>query len=107
MKMQTLPIRPLHNKIFFQFEEDVMNNTSGNRTFEEKTDQGIVIRGSTDDAAKQPRWAIVIGIGPEVSEGIKVGNRVAISPLRWTEMFTIDEVDFWQTNCEEILLVQE
>ena len=107
MKMQTLPIRPLHNKIFFQFEEEIMVNASGNRTFEEKTECGIALRGSTDDAAKKPRWATVIGVGPRVSEGIKVGDRIAISALRWTEMFTIEEIDFWQTNDEEVLLVQE
>lgn len=103
----TLAIRPLHNKIFFQFEDRVMTGLEGKRAFEDKTESGIVTLGSTEDATKKPRWAKVLAVGPTTDDSIKVGDRVMIEALRWTEMMTVDGVDFWQTNDEEILIIED
>jgi len=103
--MQTLPIKPLHNKIFFQFDERIIVNSIGKRAFEDKS-SGIVIMGNTDDATKKPRWATVVAVGDAVDSDIKVGTKICVEALRWTDMMTVDGIDFWQTNDEEVLLYE-
>lgn len=102
-----LPIRPLHNKIFFQFEERVIVNNAGVRSFENESECGVVVLGNNDHATKEPRWISVIATGPDVDSDIQVGMRVCVEALRWTEMMTVDGVDFWQTNDKEILAIEE
>lgn len=97
-----LPIRPLHNKIFFQFEDRIVLNEGGMRSFED-THGGIVVTGNKDDTTKKPRWVKVIGVGPEVDDLIQIGDRILVEALRWTEMYTIDGVNFWQTNDSEVM----
>ena len=101
-----LPIRPLHNKIFFQFEESIVKNKTGTRGFESVSAAGIVVMANDEDAAKTGRWAKVLSVGPNVSE-VKAGDRICIHPLRWTSMMTVDSVNFWQTNDDEVLLIQD
>lgn len=101
-----LPIRPLHNKIFFQFEDRIVQNATGTRAFESTSESGIVVMANDEDATLKGRWAKVLAVGPKVTE-IKSGDRICIHPLRWTSMITYDQVNFWQTNDEEILLIEE
>ena len=101
----SLQIRPLHNKIFFQFEERIIENAKGVRSFETKSDGGVVVLGSNEDATKKPRWCKVLAVGPKVDDSIKVGMRVCVEALRWTDPVTVDGVEFWQTNDEEILVI--
>lgn len=101
-----LPIRPLHNKIFFQFEDRIVSNTTGTRGFESTSESGIVVMSNDEDATMTGRWAKVLSVGPKVSD-IKAGDRICIHPLRWTSMMTVDQVNFWQTNDDEVLLIQD
>lgn len=101
-----LPIRPLHNKIFFQFEDRIVKNKTGTRGFESVSEAGIVVMADDEDSTQKGRWARVLNVGPTVSE-IKAGDRICIHPLRWTSVMNVDGVDFWQTNDEEVLLIQD
>ena len=101
-----LPIRPLHNKIFFQFEDKIVQGNTGVRGFESKSEAGIVVMSNDEDATMTGRWAKVLSVGPKVAE-IKAGDRICIHPLRWTSMMTVEQVNFWQTNDDEVLLIQD
>ena len=101
-----LPIRPLHNKIFFQFDDKIVKNVGGVRGFESVSTSGIVVMANDQDATMTGRWAKVLAVGPEVTD-IKSGDRICIHPLRWTSMMTVDQVDFWQTNEDEVMLIED
>ena len=98
-------IRTLGNKILFQFLEVTSKNKRG--TFENITDWGFDKGNNFDETAKQPRWGVVIAIGPDVKEeGIIPGANVFIEELKWTNSVTINGELVWQTDESHILGIE-
>lgn len=94
-------VRAIGNKVVFKFSDEVQSNR-----FTNVTESGIVYK-NTEDTVNQPRWGIVLSIGPDVKENIKVGDEVLIEPLRWTEKLSVDGASFWATTENDIILVKE
>jgi co-chaperonin GroES (HSP10) len=110
MNKTPLKLRMLRNDILFQFEDDkaVWNDGKLSQVgFKEKTSWGLEIISPTP-SAKSPRWARVLEVGPEVNQkDIKIGSRILIEHLMWTNAVEIDRVEYWKTNDEKILAVDE
>jgi co-chaperonin GroES (HSP10) len=87
-------IRPLHDKIFFTFVEDLSSTT-----FRPTSKFGIIL---TDDKSfsegSKPQWGKVWKIGAEVSEAIKAGLYILIEPGKWTTRINVDNEPFWMTE---------
>ena len=98
-------IRPLHKNIVFQFEDEV-SRKDGRAQFKEETDWGFEI-SSFDESTKSARWGIVVAKGNEVPDEIKIGMRIFIEKLKWTEGFKLDNDTFWMTNSDQIIAYEE
>lgn len=97
-------IRPLQDKILFTFIESVEKGL-----FFEKTNSGIVIGRNNDSTLKNPRWAKVIDVGPDVKHpDIKKGAEVLVDALRWTDSFKDVENDrkVWFTVEKDIMMIK-
>lgn len=84
-------------KIIFQFLEHATGKGFTNKTawdFEVKTHE---------DNAKNPRWAVVVLVGPDVPAHIQPGNFVMIEPLMWTHGFEVDTVKYWATDHAKVI----
>jgi len=94
-------IRPLRNKILFQFLEE----TSGpNNTFKEKTNWGFELGSSYQETSSKPRWGVVLAAGPEVGDECNIpGTFILIEPLMWSPGFGDISSPIWQTEEEKIL----
>lgn len=96
-------IRPLHDKIFFTFTEDLTNST-----FRPTSSGGIII---TDDKSfaegSKPQWGKVWKIGKEVSEAIKEGMYILIEPGKWTTRINMDNDPFWMTEEAFVMMTSE
>ncbi len=102
-------LRAIRNHVIFQFEDDVVRKSDTGRDrsqFSETTDWGFEI-SNYDEGAKHPRWGIVTAIGPDVIEEVKVGGRVLIEALRWTDPVTFNSEKYWRTNDSEIMGIDE
>ncbi|MDE1830604.1 MAG: hypothetical protein KGI25_09805, partial [Thaumarchaeota archaeon] len=85
-KIPELNIRTLKKNILFLFEDDFTNLNDkkiNQRGFREVTASGIIVVSPTTNAEKA-RWGVVIKVGPECSDDIKVGSRILIEKLMWT-----------------------
>ena len=103
------PLRVFHNDVMFQFEDESTWLADGKvkaRGFKEKTDWGFVFTNSKDSASN-PRWGIVVTIGPDVDEDIFIGKRVLIENLKWTEGVDFEGHKYWKTTDEFILCVDD
>jgi hypothetical protein len=90
-------VRPLGEKIMFQFLDDANDKGFTNTTswgFQSKTH---------DDNAKNPRWVKVINVGPRVPEHVKPGSYVLVEPLMWTVNFKINDEKFWATDYSKVI----
>ncbi len=98
-------LRALRNGIVFQFEEAV---TSNKGQFTETTKSGIYLGSNFDESAKKSRWGIVTSVGNEViDEGIVPGARIFIEALKWTKRFEVDGENFWKTDEDNVLAVDD
>lgn len=99
-----MKIRPLHNGILFQFEEEIDMNRNG--AFKEKSDAGILTFANTDAATKQGRWGVVIAVGKSVLDSdIVPGARICIEPLKWTKGVSVSGDTYWKTDEDQVLAV--
>lgn len=97
-----MKITPLNNVIIFRFLDTV--NSKGE--FEKAaTESGIILKGSVDDSASSPRWAVVTDVGPDSK--VKPGDQILIPNLRWTNGFQLDGVFHWKTDDTQIAAVRE
>lgn len=95
-----MSVRPIESGILFQFVEDTQNGS-----FENATDWGFVIKNRVDDP-KSPRWGKVLKVGPDV-EYVVEGDYILIEKLMWTSNMTYENVKFWKTNEEHVLIVSK
>ena len=101
--LPTPPIRAIGNSVVFRFREEVKNGmflTAGT------TVGGIYIPPSGDDSGKTARIVDVVAVGPLVEE-VKVGDVIMVTPLMWSDAFTIDGISYWKTIEEHIMGIYE
>lgn len=98
-------LRALNDGIIFQFEEEIKrSNKSG--TIKEQTDWGFDLGASFDQTAQKSRWCIIVAIGPDVQEpSLKVGARVFVEALKWTNGFEHEGQTYWKTDESHVLLI--
>lgn len=110
MAKAKLNLRMLRNDILFQFEDEkaIWNDKKLSQVgFKEVTSWGLEII-SPEPSAKAPRWARVLAVGPDVDQtDIKVGSRILIENLMWTNAVEINRVEYWKTNSDKVLVVDE
>lgn len=100
-------VQALHNGIVFQFEE-LTKGFGKNNSFDETSKGGIYLGGNFDSTAKNPRWGIIVSVGPDVKDSSLVpGARIFIEALKWTNALTLDGVKYWKTDDDCVLLVEE
>lgn len=102
-------LRLLKNNILFQFEEEsayLVDKKIRQKGFKEVTKSGLIVISPTKNA-DAARWGIVIKVGPEVTEEIRVGSRIFIEKLMWTSGATWDREEYWMTNEEKVLCVED
>lgn len=102
-------LRMLKNTILFQFEEESTYFTDKKvkqKGFKEVTAGGIIVVNQQKNA-DTARWGIVIKVGPEVGEDIKVGSRILIEKLMWTNGVEHEKEEYWMTNEDKILCVED
>ncbi len=98
-------LRPIHNHIIFQFEEEKTKHM-GISQFEEKTDWGFTFSNTTD-GMETGRWVKVTHVGHEVPDDVKPGMRVCVDKLKWTNDFDFEGEKYWRTDYDNILLIDE
>lgn len=105
--MNVLPeeLEPVSNHILFQFLDETDKTRKG--SFKNKTNWGFQLQSSLDDTTKSPRWVKIIGLGPEVTKELHVGQVVLIEPLKWTPNVKYKGVEFARTDDNSILAFDE
>jgi len=105
--METLPseLEPIANHVLFQFQDDVDAAQRG--VFKNKTKWGFELPSRIDETTKLPRWVTIIGLGPDVSEELHVGQKVLVDALKWTRIVDYKGLRFARTDPEQILAVDD
>lgn len=98
-------MRPIRNHILFQFEDDMIKHM-GVRQFETKTSWGFAVF-SADESTKDARFGRVVAVGHEVPDDIQPGMRILIDALKWTPSFPFEGQDYWRTDSDHVLAVDE
>lgn len=93
-------LKPLHNKIMFQF----LDKTGGNKgAFSERTRSGIIIP-ELQSTQKGERWGKIVAIGPDAEKtGLKIGDFILIEALMWMEGIKFNKEKLWMTNSTKVL----
>lgn len=102
-------LRVLKKNILFQFEEESTyfhDKKVKQKGFKEVTPAGIIIVNQQKNA-DMARWGIVIKVGPEVTQEIKIGNRILIDKLMWTNGVTHEKEEYWMTSEDKVLCVED
>jgi len=94
-------VKPIHDRIFFTFVENLTNNN-----FLPKTKSGIILTDNLDfSEVHRPQWGKVISVGPKTSDEIRNSTYILIEAGKWTTR--IQPVPggetFWQTEESFIL----
>jgi co-chaperonin GroES (HSP10) len=100
--------RAIHKDVIFKFPYDTvrMKEQIDRIQFMEKTDWGFTYT-SFADSLNQPRYGIVVAVGPEVCDEIKIGQKILIEALKWTNAFVINGEKYWKTTQDFILAYEE
>ena len=93
-------VEAINNQIVFRFIEDT---TQGR--FNQKTGLGVIVVDRAEKQLDHARWGRVLDIGPEAKCDFEVGDIVLIQNLRWTNMFSFEDREYWVTTDKEILAV--
>ena len=101
-------IKAIRNHIIFQFEREVVRKSDNGYTrnqFKDTTDWGFEIN-SYDESSKEPQWGIALSVGSEVEE-VKVGDRILVEALQWTEGIDTDDGKVWRTDETKVMAIDE
>lgn len=102
-------LRVLRNNILFQFEEDstyFVDKKVKQKGFREVTPAGIIVVNQQKNA-DTARWGVVVTLGPDVTDEIKIGSRIFIEKLMWTNGVTFEREEYWMTNEDKVLCVED
>lgn len=99
-------LRAIQNHIIFQFEERAKVQ-DGVTQFVEERESGLeVVRHK--DSVDSGRWGYIVSVGPRAAEeGFEPGQRVFIEPLKWTNAVKFEGEEYWRTDAEQILCVDD
>ena len=99
-------LSPFHNHIIFEFEDKSILQ-DGVAQFVDQTESGIeVVRHK--ESCDAGRWGYIVYLGPEaIEEGFKVGMRVFIEPLKWTNALKFNDTEIHRTDTDQILCIDE
>lgn len=100
-------LRPVLDHIIFIFQDELIT-AQGVKQFRETTKWGFELTNNYDHNIKQPRWGIVIAVGPDVKEPtIEPGARIFIDALKWTEGVKFEDNLYWMTKEEHIIGIDD
>lgn len=95
-----MKLNPIRNHIIFEF----LDKLDSQNQFTQTTETGIHIVGHFDNSAKEPRWAKVLALGPNVSDELRQpGCEILIENLRWTEGVEFEGKKYWRTDDKQVL----
>jgi co-chaperonin GroES (HSP10) len=93
-------LKPLYDSIIFQFEDETeglgFNNISA----------GGIIFKSYDHDASSDRYAKVLYIGDDC-QFVKVGDRILVERLRWTEGLNYEGQRYWRTTEKDVMFISK
>lgn len=93
-------VEPVNNQIVFRFIEDT---TQGK--FNQQSSGGILVVDRAEKQLDYARWGRVLAIGPDAKVDFNVGDVILIQNLRWTNMFSFEDREFWITTDKDVLAV--
>lgn len=100
-------ITVFRNTVLFKFNDETVTS-QGIRQFRKVTDWGFDLGANASFNTKEPQWATVLKVGPEVKDDSLVeGAEILIEPLQWTESVRHLGNTFWATDEDKILVVKE
>ena len=95
-----MKLSAIRNHIIFEF----LDKLDSSNQFTETTDAGLHIVGHFESSAKQPRWARVLTVGPDVDLDLaNEGCEVLIENLKWTEGVVLEGKKVWRTDDKQVL----
>lgn len=103
-----MSVRAIHDHIVFQFEDLGTRQTSYNQTreqFKHVTDWGFEY-SDFDESLNMARWVNVIAVGKDVDPEIRVGDRILVDALKWTESVEDGKTPYWKTTNDHVLAVE-
>jgi co-chaperonin GroES (HSP10) len=92
-------IKALNDSIIFTFEDAVRNGQ-----FMEQTASGLYLGFVKEESAQAARYGRVKAVGHKVRD-VKVGDRILIEPLMWSDAFKVENQKFWRTTEEKVLAI--
>lgn len=96
-------LTPLFDGILFIFVDDLKKGL-----FQEQTDWGFDLIGTSDNSTKNGRWGKVVAVGPDVpEEDIENGTFIFVEPLMWTKGVKHDDVEVWKTDVSKVMAVSQ
>ena len=98
-------LKAIRNHVIFQFEDEHQKHM-GIAQFKEKTDWGFEF-AETNASMEVGRWVRITHVGHEVPDDIQPGMRVCVDKLCWTNAFEVDGENYWRTDSDSILLIDE
>jgi len=98
-------VKVLNKFILFQFEE--LRDKNNKNSFHETRESGIILKSNFDASTKKPRWVRVIAVGDEVTSDIKVGSRILVQALKWTQESKYKDVAFARTEETYVLAIDD
>ncbi len=102
-------LRVLQKRILFQFEEEMatlVDKKIQQRGFSEVTAAGIIVVSPTTNADKA-RWGVGIQNGPDCTSAIQCGSGILIEQLLWSNGATVDGQEYWLTDEDKVLCVED
>ena len=100
-----LQITPTRNRIIFRFL-DASTRIDRKAAFEERTAGGIIYK-NYEKTVSDPRWGVVLAVGPDVIDDIKVGMNIFIESLGWTTAYKLNNSDpVWFTEDSRVIGVE-
>ena len=101
-----MAVEAIRNHILFQFEEKKRRQDKMDQ-FAEVTDWGFEVT-RIQDSMDQPRWGIVVAVGPDViEEAIVPGARILIDALKWTNAVEFGGNEYWRTDEDNVLGIDD
>lgn len=97
-------IKALVNGFVFKFNDEVNNKGEFNKS---PTQSGIILKASSDDSAKQPRWVTITSRGTTCADYIQPGVEVLLPALRWTASAEVDGEKFWKSDDTQVVAYKD
>jgi co-chaperonin GroES (HSP10) len=95
-----MKIKAIRNHIIFEF----LDGLNSQNQFTQTTESGIHVAGHFDASAKEPRWARILAVGPDVDDDLRAPNcEILIENLRWTEGVVYQGKKYWRTDENQVL----